>query len=235
MTEPKRNLQRRESTVKEFRILTNQNTNKKLGYDLRGIDAQTNELNKIYDSNELEMKKKLAAALEVKKMEATGMFSADAIRQQKIKLGILTEESTTGSGNTNVIDNLMMQLASEQDPVARASMMNSIVVLDMMNKPGNQNNPQMIMMMQNMNKQALPPKSTFEEEMTKLMMKKFTEEPKSELDNLGKLSSLFEGVQKMMPQSNPLQEMKDNLKLFQEMGIAVTPGNTIEERRIQLE
>ncbi len=235
MTKQKRNLERRETTVREFRTITSENRDKKLGYQIGGIDVQTEEFNKLLESNEIALKKKLTAALEIKKMEATGMFPAESIRQEKIKLGILTESSSPLSGNGNVIDNLMMQLANEQDPVARASMMNTIAMMDMVKQSGGQNNPGMIMAMQNMNKQALPPKDDFKDKMLDMMSKKFLDEPKSELENLGKLKTLIEGVQTLIPQSNPLKDMKENLKLFQDMGIAITPGNSIEEKRLELD
>ena len=117
-------------------------------------------------------------------MEATGMFPAESIRQEKIKLGILTEDSASTSGSGNVIDNLMMQLANEQDPVARASMMNTIAMMDMMKQSGAQNNPGMIMAIQNMNKQALPPKDDFKDKMLEIMTKKLMKHGRNMMQKL---------------------------------------------------
>lgn len=240
MTKQKRNLERRESTVREFRTITSGNKDKKVGYSL-GISDQIDDLNKLQESNELELKKKLTAALEIRKMEQTGMFSAESIKQQKIKLGILEENTVSNSNTTtsnDVINMIMMQIANEQDPDRQLELtktLSNLQIMSDMKNSGGQNNQAIMTMIQNQNRTSVPPKTTFESDMTKLMMKKFMEEPKSELDNLGKLKTLIDGVQSLVPQSNPLKEMKDNLKLFQDMGIAVTPGNSIEEKRLELE
>lgn len=240
MTKPKRNLERRETTVREFRTITSSHRDKKLGYSLGGIEGQTGDLNKLLESNEIALKRKLAAALEIKKMEATGMFTPEDIKQEKIKVGLLQEStvSTTTTSTNDVINMIMMQIANEQDPDRQLELTKTLSNLQMMSdmkNSGNQNNSAIMTLVQNQNRNQTPRKSTFEEEMTKLMMKKLMDEPKSELDNLGKLKTLMDGVQSLMPQSNPIQEMRDNLKMFQEMGIAVSPGGSLEEKRLELE
>ena len=243
MTLPKRNLERRESTVREFRTLTSGHPNKNVGYNLSGISQQSDEFNRLLENNELEMKKKLQAALYIKQIEATGVYSREAIEDEKVKMGInVVDKSSMGgaSATTNeVINMLMMQIANEPDLTRQQDLTKTLATLQMMsemkNSGGQGTNPAMMMMMNSMNKQSTPTKSTFEEEMTKMMMKKFMEEPKSELDNLGKLKTLMDGVQSLIPQSNPLEELLASRKVMEELGMIKTGSDTLAEKQFELE
>ena len=183
---------------------------------------------------------KVAAAYKIKKMEQAGIFSRKDIEQAKNDLGISTEGESASKQETGY-NILSTQLANEQDPEERRRLSHELMITNVYEQLKGRPMHEIQTAVNNLKMSFIEPKKTesktedFKDRLLLKFIDKNMGEPKSELDNLDKLTSLIDKVQKLTPQSDSLKEMSENIKAYKELGIIKDPATSIEESKLEVE
>ena len=232
---------RRERTIHEVRGTISDML--KGGKSSSGFDESDEEMDSLdraskNASNMIEHK--IAAAYKIKKMEQAGIFSRKDIEQAKKELGISTEGEPAASQD-NSYNILSTQIANEPDSEERRRLSHEIMIMNVYEQLKGRPMHEIQTAVNNLKMSFIEPKKTeskTEDFKDKLLLKfidKNMGEPKSELDNLDKLTSLIDKVQKLTPQSDSLKEMSQNIKAYKEMGLIKDPASSIEESKLEVE
>ncbi len=170
--------------------------------------------------------------MKIKQMEASGVFDKAQIDEAKVSLGLSTDAASRGTTDQSY-NLIMMDLTNEQDPDRRQQLLQTLAMSESMKKGGMDSATMMMMM--NQNRAPAAKQASFQDKMMEKFMDKMMKEPESELQNLGKLKDLIQGVQSIVPESNPLQEIKANLEIYKTLGLVQDPSHSIEEKKLDLE
>ncbi len=232
----KRNPERRESTVKEFRaeILPGGPGNAS-GVSGPSVSTEINTLNQLYKSTSDSYQQKLAAAIKIKQMEQTGVFSRDAIDEAKKQMGISTEGGTVGGPGTKQTakDLLMMQIANETDRDKQNEMIQTLANIETIEKSGGAMSPLMLNLMNR--PQGSVKKNTFEEKLMDKLADHLFKEPKSELDNLDKIAELMKKVQEMQGPTDGIDKIAEDVKKYKEIGLVRDTAQSENEMKLEIE
>jgi len=233
----KRNPERRESSIKEFRaeILAKGPGN---GGSVSGpsVSTEINTLNQLYKSTSDTYQSKLAAAIKIKQMEQTGVFTRDDIDKAKKELGLSGEGATVGGPGSKQTakDLLMMQIANEQDRDKQTEMIQTLANIETIEKSGGAMSPLMLNLM-NRPQGAATKKNTFEEKLMDKLADHLFKEPKSELDNLDKIAELMKKVQEMQGPTDGIDKIAEDVKKYKEIGLVRDTAQSENEMKLEIE
>ncbi len=230
MGKSKRNAERRESSIKEFRaeILSKGPLN-----NLSGVSQQITQLSEIQKSNTDSLDNKLAAALKIKQLEDTGVLSAEDIEKERKRLGLSDGSSSTkNKGQTSGKDLLMLELQNETDPDRRNDLLHTINAVEQLEKSGNFT---LAMSLATRPRAVEKKKSTFEEKFMEKAVSILLEEKKDPVDSLDKVLDVQKKISEMQPQSKGTDEFIADIEKAKKLGLVRDNAQSENEMHMSIE
>jgi len=233
----KRNPVEREKSIKEFRAeILNHGPGNGSGTSGPSVVTEINTLNQLYKSTSDTYQSKLAAAIKIKQMEQTGVFTRDDIDKAKREMGLSGEGGAVGgpASKQTAKDLLMMQIANEEDRDKQNEMIQTLANIETIEKSGGAMSPLMLNLM-NRPQGTAAKKNTFEEKMMDKLADHLFKEPKSELDNLDKIAELMKKVQEMQGPTDGIDKIAEDVKKYKEIGLVRDTAQSENEMKLEIE
>ena len=188
-----------------------------------------------------ELEQKVQNAFKLKKIIASGVYSKKAIENIKKEMGIEEPDEVSTSSQDSTFSLLASQIGAEPDADKREKLTHELMILNVYKEMKDKPQSEIIIAVNNLKAsftQLSPSQTKSEDFQTKMMgkmMDKFLDEPKSELDNLEKLTKLIEGVQNITGKSDGLEEISKNIEAYKKIGFIKDGATTLEEAKLEVE
>lgn len=226
-------------SVREFRaeVLNTKKNDTKLS---SSVSTELNTLQEINKSTNDSLERRLAGALKIKQMQATGQFSKEVIDSARKDLGI-ADDSSQAVHSTSATDALANQLAGEVDPQIRQNIINQLIILDTYNRMDGRPMIEIqaainsLKTSQEMAKKTDTKTEDFRDKMMDKFIDKMLAEPKSELDSLKKIQEIMKFGQTMQSGGEDIDGVIERIEKYKKAGFVREAASSPEELQLQIE
>ncbi len=226
----KRNPERRESTIKEFR----DGIFSKEPVQTGTLTYQINQLSQIQKSATDGLDNKLAAAIKIKQLEDLGVLSKEDIEKERKRLGLSDGNSSLKKQDgTSAKDLLMIELQNETDPDRRNDLLHTITAVEQLEKSGN--TTLAMSLATRPRAESKKKTSTFEEKFMERAVSILLEEKKDPVDSLEKVLDVQKKITEMQPAGKTTDEFISDIEKAKKLGLVRDNAQTENEMKLQIE
>jgi len=226
----KRNPERRESTIKEFR----DGIFNKEPVQTGTLTYQINQLSQIQKSATDGLDNKLAAAIKIKQLEDLGVLSKEDIEKERKRLGLSDGNSSLKKQDgTSAKDLLMLELQNETDPDRRNDLLHTITAVEQLEKSGNTTLAMSLATRPRV--ESKKKTSTFEEKFMERAVSILLEEKKDPVDSLDKVLDVQKKITEMQPAGKTTDEFISDIEKAKKLGLVRDNAQTENEMKLQIE